>query len=386
MTFRIPVLAALAVTVVAVPAPAADAAPVTVQLRIEGPTRTLFEGPVTTDVRTFHFTGDPTQHTCDGTKSGNGGDSPSPAPTRGGAIATASEVNGFAIKGKWFDGLGASFSEINGENVDFDANTNRYLVEYENGQAAQVGSCADWMVNGDDELFAYGDGTETILKLTGPATAKPGQAVGIKVVDQGTGAPVVGASVEGKTTGADGTATVGPYDARGDHAFKATRAKSIRSNALHVCVTDGADGFCGTSAPGTAPSGGASSQSAANPQTTAAPPTARDLLAPHGRLTSLKDGSRFEHGQGPRELKGSVGDDASGLLMVKLRLTRNVEGKCSSWSSKVERFKRTRCGVSHGWYFKIGSDAAWSYQLAEKLGPGRYVLDVQAVDKAYNRD
>src|SRR3954454_23176512 len=35
-------------------APAAGAAPVSVQLRIEGPTRTLFEGPVATDVRTFH--------------------------------------------------------------------------------------------------------------------------------------------------------------------------------------------------------------------------------------------------------------------------------------------------------------------------------------------
>src|SRR3954447_5847090 len=74
MTYRIPVLAAVAMTVLA--APIAHAAPVTVQLRVEGPTRTLFEGPVTTDVRTFHFTGDATQHTCDGTKSGNGGDSP----------------------------------------------------------------------------------------------------------------------------------------------------------------------------------------------------------------------------------------------------------------------------------------------------------------------
>src|SRR3954467_6024148 len=316
MTFQIPVLAALAVTVLAAPAPAAHAAPVTVQLRIEGPTRTLFEGPVTTDVRTFHFTGDATQHTCDGTKSGNGGDSPNPAPTRGGAIATASEVNGFAIKGKWYDGLGPSFSEINGENVDFDSNTNRYLVEYENGQMAQVGACADWMVNGDDELFAYGTGSETILKLTGPATARPGQAVAVKVIDQGTGAPVSGAAVEGKATGADGTATVGPYDARGDHAFKATHANAIRSNALHLCVTDGADGFCGTTAPGASGTGGASSTSTSQ-QSTLAPSGVRGLLAPHGRLSGLEDGHVFGHGKGPRLLKGTVGDDPSGLLMVK---------------------------------------------------------------------
>ena len=34
-------------------APPALAAPVTVDLRIEGATRTIFEGPVTTDVRQF---------------------------------------------------------------------------------------------------------------------------------------------------------------------------------------------------------------------------------------------------------------------------------------------------------------------------------------------
>jgi hypothetical protein len=53
------------------------AAPVTVKLRIEGPATTLFEGPVTTDVRTFHFTGDATQHQCDGTTLGGSATRPS---------------------------------------------------------------------------------------------------------------------------------------------------------------------------------------------------------------------------------------------------------------------------------------------------------------------
>src|SRR6476661_6640530 len=48
--------------------PAAVAADqVTVNLRIEGPTKTLFEGPVSTGVRDFRFTGESTGHTCDGT-------------------------------------------------------------------------------------------------------------------------------------------------------------------------------------------------------------------------------------------------------------------------------------------------------------------------------
>jgi len=52
----------LAAVIAAVATTPALAAPVTVNLRIEGPTRTLFEGPVTTDVRPFPFTGDPNSY------------------------------------------------------------------------------------------------------------------------------------------------------------------------------------------------------------------------------------------------------------------------------------------------------------------------------------
>src|SRR5215217_4084426 len=79
-----------------VAAPGAIAAPVTVDLRIEGPTRTLFEGPVTTDVRTFRFTGDATAHRCDGTAA-NHGTGPAPAPTRGAVVAEAAERAPFTI-------------------------------------------------------------------------------------------------------------------------------------------------------------------------------------------------------------------------------------------------------------------------------------------------
>ncbi len=49
-TLRVCALAAVAATLL--PA-SAIAAPVTVNLRVEGPDSTLFEGPVTTDVRQF---------------------------------------------------------------------------------------------------------------------------------------------------------------------------------------------------------------------------------------------------------------------------------------------------------------------------------------------
>src|SRR6185312_15685861 len=37
-------------------------------------------------------------------------------------------------------------------------------------------------------------------------------------------------------------------------------------------------------------------------------------------------------------------------------------------------------------FFSIGHDASWSYLLPHALGPGRYVLDVKAFDRAHNRD
>src|SRR4029079_1533754 len=128
------------------------------------------------------------------------------------------------------------------------------------------------------------------------------------------------------------------------------------------CVHNGDDGTCGTTAPGSTGGGGSggASATATRPQSTLAPSGVRDLLAPHGRLSELENGHVFGHGKGPRLLKGTVSDDPSGLLMVKLRLTRNDDGRCGAWSSKTERFKRTKCGVAHGWYFKLGTDADWS--------------------------
>jgi hypothetical protein len=349
----------------------AAAAPVTVELRIEGPSHTLFEGPVTTDVRTFRFTDPPDEHRCDGTAA-NQGPSASPVPTRGAAIAEAAERTPFSTSGQWFDSLGSpSFSEIAGESVAFDPATNRFLAEFKNDQFASRGSCADPIQAGDEVLFAYTDGSEPLLSLAGPAGARPGEAVSVTVSDASTGAAVPGATVGESTTADDGTALVGPYGDRGDHDLKATKPGSVRSNRLRVCVSDGADGFCGTTAPGTP---------APPPPAAAAP----DTTAPLGRIASIRDGRRFARRSAPRELAGTVAADPSGLRTVKLSLTRNVRGNCSYYSPRKERFRRTSCGRRVN--FAIGDAPEWSYLLPHRLGRGRYVLDVVAVDRAGNRD
>src|SRR3954453_8000433 len=132
--------AALAAFALLAPASVAAAAPVTVNLRIEGPATTVFEGPVTTDVRPFRFTTGPdtAAHTCDATAA-NQGSSPVPVPTRGAAIAAASEAAPFSTSGTFFASLGSpSFAQIAGQPTAFDPATSAFLVEYKNGGAASV--------------------------------------------------------------------------------------------------------------------------------------------------------------------------------------------------------------------------------------------------------
>ena len=141
-----------------------------------------------------------------------------------------------------------------------------------------------------------------------------------------------------------------------------------------ACVTNGTDGLCGSV----------------------------DRQSPQSLITGVREGQTFAAGNGPRELSGRIGvvpafgqravapqalrPDPSGLLAVKLRLTRNDRGRCTTWSGSRERFVRRPCGAARGWWFRIGDKADWSYLLPSKLPRGRYVLDVNAIDKAYNRD
>lgn len=365
----------------ALAAPVADAAPVTINLRIEGKTRTLYEGPVTSDVRTFRYSDSTTEYQCDGTTVG--GTSPTPTVTRGAILTTAMLATPFSSKGVWYDSFGPSFTEIVGENVSYgNDGSDNYLVEFKNWKGTDLGACGDVVQNGDEALFAWAGFGSSALKLTGPATAKPGQAFALKVTD-GDGAAISGATVGGATTDGSGTATV-TSTARGPQSFKAEKPGIVRSNAVSVCVTDGADGYCGTTSPtGQTGLGGGGGTTTTGGST----PFVRDVFPPQASIAGIKQGQRIKRSKAPQLLKGSV-DENGGVLMVKLRLTRTTPGgRCMAYSGKRERFiARDKCGAQSGWWFKIGDRADWEYQLSRKLGAGRYVLDVNVIDKAYNRD
>jgi hypothetical protein len=334
------------------PATAAAADQVTVNLRIEGPSKTLFEGPVSTGVREFRFTNETTGHTCDGTAA-LGGPSATPVPTRGAVLAEAAETAPFELEGSWNDQFGASFTKIAGEDVGFDPATNKFLGEFENGQFASLGACSDESHTGDDVLFAYGDGSETLLALSGPAQGTPGGSVTLKVTNAGSGAPVAGASVGGATSGADGTVSVGPLASKLHVDFKASKTGAIRSNSVRVCVTER---NCATVGGG----------------------------RPNARVRGIKDGKRFRHGKGPRVLHGTVGATPAGLRAVRMSLQRKVDGRCRTYNVKRAKFVKHRCGDHPS--FKVSSDADFTYLLPKRLTAGRYDLRFVAVDRAGKRD
>jgi hypothetical protein len=336
---------ALAVLALLVPASIASAAPVTVNLRIEGPASTAFEGPVTTDVRPFQFTtgADTAPHQCDGTAA-NQGPSPTPVPTRGAAIAAASVAAPFSTSGTFFASLGSpSFDQVGGQSTAFDPATNSFLAEYKNGAASSLGACGDPIANGDDVLFAYGTGNEALLRLSGPTSATAGATVG------------------GATTGAAGNAAV-RFAQPGAQRLKATAPGAIRSNALVVAVAAaGGQAVAGITVP------------------------AVDRTAPRARLISPRDGHTYRRARfSPRLIRIATTETGSGIRTVKLRLTRRLGDRCFSYSGRRERFVGQRCG--RGFFFTVSDRGAVDYLLPEKLPRGHYVLDVVATDRALNRD
>jgi hypothetical protein len=215
-----------------------------------------------------------------------------------------------------------------------------------------------------------------------------------------------------------GTAGV-PLRARGPQTITALKGNRVPSRAS-VCVSDGADGYCGTQV---AP---ANPFNALNYCATTGDDGlcgTTDKRPPVGRITQPVNGKTYDAGTSLRFLRGVTDFDPSGADSVQLRLLRKarvastklvmrrvsvkkrVKGKlvkkkvrkkvrvrvkvtrCYYWSlSKSDWVRLTSCATVPNAFFKADGDEQWSFEFLSKLPTGVYTLDAQAKDGAGNVD
>lgn len=364
-------LGTITVSLLLVAAAPALAAPATVNLRVEGAARTLYENPVTTDGHAVTTT-QGGSHMCDGL---NGGANPTSGPTMTSALDDGAKSAGFDFDGPYDSGYDDFFLTRIGPDTNTGApNYQPYWYSFRNWADPQKGGCQQQVQPGDDVLWAFVSFGQPLLELTGaPTRAAVGESFGVLVRQHdgnGNAVNAAGADVAGTSTGVDGRATIS-FDSAGTKRFKATRADAIRSNAAEVCVYVPDSGECGTAKPGVEPPPPAA-------------PAVKDTEAPAVTL-SLRDGGTYR--RGPRVLAGSA-DDAGGLWGVYLRLSKvesgATAGRCRWFSGRLERFTRSRpCAKAR--FIRLGREAKWSYLLPERLKRGSYVVEAKALDRNLNR-
>jgi hypothetical protein len=372
-------------------ATAALAVPVTVNVRVEGSSATLYEGPVTTSPETFETTSSGGPHPCNYSSNGssestfaNGG-SPSGTPTT--ALHDATLAAGLSFDAEWFgnEAHGGEPGDFFVSKVGPDANGGPptfpswgYAVNF---TTANVGGCQIALAPGSEVLWAYNYfNLSHLLALSGPPSANAGSAFTVHVADGRNGEAVAGATIgtlasgittpipSASTTDTSGNATVVLASA-GTVTLKATQPESVRSNGLSVCVHAGGDGTCGATTPTSSLPQIISSSKGGGPATA--------LLA---RALGVRNGQVFSRRSSPRVLSGAVTLAAGGTLRrVRISLQRRVGRRCLNYSGSSERFVRSpRCKAPA--FLSVGSSESFSYLLPARLPVGRYVYDIDAVE------
>ncbi len=369
-------------------APGASAAPITVNLRVEGSTSTLYEGPISTEAIVsppgISTTTSPEANACDFKDNGENGGFGNAAATPTTALYDASLANGLAFNAKWY----SAFNDFEVSQVGPDANGGApeypswgYAVNY---TTAGVGGCQFQLAAGSDVLWAYNYFNLTqLLKLSGPAAVSTGTPFTVHVTDAQNGQPVAGAAIGTLSAGVTSTSASSPTtDAAGDatitltqvgtQTLKATHAGSVRSNGLTVCVHNGNDGSCGTTVPG----GPVTSTPITTPGTSVVTSTAAVA-----QIRGVRANHTYARRHGPRLLGGVVNVPGGvTLLRVRISLQRAYRGRCLDFNGRVERFVKAKCHSTS--FFGVGSAASFNYLLPARLPAGHYTYDVEAVDSA----
>ena len=213
----------------AVPTASTTAATTTVNVRVEGKSKTIFEGPVTPAIQTVDGNDGTGPHKCDGT---NGAANPTPGPT-------ATSVMDTGIRGagrSWQGNFSASFDDFLVNRIGPDASTSsQFWGVAVDGKSLEVGGCQAIVKPGDEVLWAFDSFGKKLLHASGPKQVKAGKVASVKVIDTEKDSAVAGAKIGGATTNANGVAKL-RFKHAGTRRLKATAPKSIRSNALVLKV------------------------------------------------------------------------------------------------------------------------------------------------------
>ncbi|MDO8189572.1 hypothetical protein Q5424_28105 [Conexibacter sp. JD483] len=255
-------------------AQSATAAPIDVNVRVEGVHATIFDGVVRSDGRIVRSSSDDEPRRCDST---NNGMHELPGATPTGATVDAMDVLGYDFDGQWYPGFDDYFVKRFGPESEGPTFWWGILV---NGTFTPVGGCQYALAAGDRVLWVNDAFSgRPFLWLGAPnASSRPtvtvGQPLTVDVTatetstdqDQTSGPPYEGATVGAVTergaqapagvatagrSGADGAATV-TFHAAGWQRLKArtfsddpeVSPAAIASNSIDVCVEATAGAGC----------------------------------------------------------------------------------------------------------------------------------------------
>jgi hypothetical protein len=341
--------------------------------------------------------------------------------------------------GQWSDQDGWSLGSI--DSVTADGIARRWVVYDDNSYVN--GSLCNTPVQSSDNLIVYpqcGASTSTCfggepLIVSTAATSSPGVNLAVQVweltttFNQGIGSTVRGPSLSATVRGPNGNTLTDSYygtgiastklTERGPNTITATKGNRV-PDRTSVCVTDGNDGYCGSSPPPVNPF---------NPYAFC-DTTGNDGLCgtidkkpPVGYINDPKPGTTFAASKRPRFLKGTVDSDPSEVDRVRLRLVRKskvtvttyvkrkvkvkrrVKGKlvtkrvkkrvavrkkqlaCFTWNTATSTWTRQKsCKTIPDKWFTADGTLQWQFEFLETLPAGTYTLDAQAIDGAGNID
>lgn len=276
-------------TLIMITATCAQAAPTLVNVRIEGISETLFEGPILTEGHYVEASSDSEERRCDGINPLDP-QNKTPGPTPTASAVDAMNLIGETFDGEWYPGYHDYFITRWGPDREEEGMSWGILV---NNVFTNVGGCQYELGTGDEVLWAYnafGDRPFLALFAAGDTsgarslttTAKLNKPFEVEVLDysddaedtpparpERTGsAPFEGADVSPVltspngfervetespttvTTNAQGKASI-TFTEPGWHRIKATalgaggKESAIRSNRLDVCVPAEGESGCG---------------------------------------------------------------------------------------------------------------------------------------------